>query len=106
MSLAPTDVPALSPVTRQLALPPAHRSSCMLVPALLVGCGLPRAQAPVVAVSVPLGLTVHPRAASKSSEKTWVTPPIGWYVAVNVVFAAGVAISWLAAPPSDQEANS
>ena len=50
----------------------------MLVPALLVGCGLPRAQAPVVAVSVPLGLTVQPRAASKSSAKTWVTPPIGW----------------------------
>ena len=34
-----------------------------------------------------------------------VTPPIGWYVAVNVVFAAGVEISWVAAPPSDQEAN-
>ena len=78
MSLAPTAVPAVSPVTRQLALPPAHSPSCRLVPPELVGCGLPRAQAPVLAVSVPLGLTVHPRAASKSSEKTWVTPPIGW----------------------------
>src|SRR6185503_4778777 len=65
--------PPLSPVTRQFE-PPAQAPSWVAIPDE-VACGAPRCQAPVVAVSVPLGLVVQPVAVSKPSEKTVVPPP-------------------------------
>src|ERR1044072_6196036 len=71
-SLSPA-APPLRPVTRQFE-PPAQAPSWVAMPDE-VACGRPRCQAPVVAVSVPLGLVVQPVAVSKPSEKTVVEPP-------------------------------
>jgi hypothetical protein len=66
MSNAPALDPASRPVTRSL-LPLTVVPSC-LAPLEVVGSGSPRSHWPVVAVSVPLGLVVHPVAVSKLSE--------------------------------------
>jgi len=73
MSLTPTLLPAVAPVTRSL-LPLTVVPSC-LGPLELVSSGLARSQRPVVAVSVPLGLVVQPWLDSKSSKK--MVPPEG-----------------------------
>ena len=58
-----------------LPLPPAQFPDCITLVPEAVCAGSPRCQAPVVAVSVPLGLVVQPSAVSKPSEKTVVPPP-------------------------------
>src|SRR5262245_29901811 len=67
MSLAPTDAPARGPVTRSLT-PLTVVPSCF-GPLELVSSGLARAHCPVVAVSVPFGLVIHPWLDSKVSKK-------------------------------------
>jgi hypothetical protein len=49
-----------------------------LAPLELVACAAPRAHCPVVAVSVPDGLTVHPVLVSSVSDHT-VVPPVPQY---------------------------
>ena len=66
ISNSPAEAPASRPVTRSLT-PETVVPSC-LVPLEVVVAGSPRSQAPVVAVSVPLGLAVQPVAVSKVSE--------------------------------------
>jgi hypothetical protein len=66
ISKLPAPVPASRPVTRSFT-PETVVPSC-LVPLDVVVCGSPRSHAPVVAVSVPLGLVVQPVAVSKVSE--------------------------------------
>src|SRR5262245_54973866 len=63
MSKLPAPVPASRPVTRSLT-PETVVPSC-LAPLEVVASGSPRSHAPVVAVSVPLGLVVQPVAVSK-----------------------------------------
>src|SRR5690349_24882564 len=71
-SLAPALAPASRAVTRSL-LPLTVVPSC-LGPLESVASGSPRSQAPVTAVSVPLGLATQPRPVSKSSDQTVVAP--------------------------------
>src|SRR6266540_591691 len=76
MSLVPTEAPASRPVTRSLT-PLTVVPSCMVPPEVVVS-GSPRSHCPVVAVSVPFGLVVHPWLVSKLSKKTvvgWLPPP-------------------------------
>jgi hypothetical protein len=54
---------------------------------------------------LPPGVSVQPRAASKSSLKS-VLEAAGWNSALYVVSAVGVTISCVAGPPSDQETKS
>src|SRR5688572_3811223 len=68
MSKSPAAAPAAGPVDRSLE-PLTVVPSC-LMPLELVSAGLPRSHAPVVAVSVPLGLVVQPNADSKVSSHT------------------------------------
>jgi hypothetical protein len=64
-SKSPAPEPAAAPVTSAL-LPLGVASTC-LTPLELVPAGLARSHAPVVAVSVALGLVVQPVADSKLS---------------------------------------
>src|SRR4051794_5782741 len=85
-SFAPALDPASRAVTRSL-LPLTVVPSCF-APLESVASGSPRSQAPLVAVSVPPGLTVQPRFVSKSSDQTvvpgaapqyWASLPITRY---------------------------
>jgi hypothetical protein len=86
MSKSPAEVPAAAPVTRSKT--PLRAVPSCLVPLLVVGCGSPRSHRPVVAVSVPDGLTVQPRACSKSSKKTTAVPVVTVTVTVSSSSAA------------------
>src|SRR5262245_47075140 len=103
-SLAPAELPAVSPVIRQFTEGPSQVPGCSAMPFMLVGCGSPRCQRPVVAGFAP-GVSAQPPAASKVSLNSVVLAD-GWNKAVNVVSSFGVTISCVACPPSDQFTNS
>src|SRR5262245_30615022 len=72
-SFAPAEPPNSRAVTRSL-VPLKVVPSCVTVVPEVACSGSPRSHWPVVAVSVPFGLVVHPWLVSKSSKKT-VTGP-------------------------------
>src|SRR6187399_3481118 len=89
-SWEPTAEPAASPVTKQLA-EASQLPGCTVVPSYALGCGSPRCHWPVVAW-LPPGVSVQPRADSKSSLNN-VLEAAGWNSAVKVVSLVGVTIS-------------
>src|SRR6476620_254982 len=80
-SFTPADAPARRAVTRSLT-PLVVVPSWRAMPEE-VASGSPRSHAPVIAVSVPLGLVVQPVAVSNVSWKTTTTEGVGVGVGVG-----------------------
>src|SRR4029077_7637716 len=93
-SFTPELAPASRAVTRSFT-PLTVVPNC-LGPLESVASGSPRSHAPVVAVSVALGLVCHPRLVSNVSENTVVPPPPPWQDAGTLKPFVGVV---LLAPP-------
>src|SRR5262249_15989542 len=85
-------------VTRSLT--PLTVVPCCLVPFEVVVSGLATAHCPVVAVSVPFGLVVHPWLVSKLSKKIVVAPPPLQSCGTSVAATCVVPLFPWAEPPS------